>query len=70
VSAPDWRLIRRIEAILRRDIGRTDRDLGIILGTDPAELRQATAVLYGSRRADRCLEYLVLAPAVERGRAA
>jgi hypothetical protein len=59
VSAPDWGLARRIEAILRRDIARTDRDLDGMLCAGYAELRKAAGMLYRSRRADRCREYLV-----------
>lgn len=70
MSAPTWRLARRVEAILRRDIGRTDRDLADMLGAGYAELRQAAAVLYRSRRADRCREYLVSVPSSEGRRAA
>jgi hypothetical protein len=70
VSAPDWRLARRIEAVLSRDIGRTDLDLTAMLGSSYSELRQAASVLYRSRRTDRCREYLVAVPRHAEGRRA
>jgi hypothetical protein len=70
MSAPDWGLERRIEAILRRDIGRTDRDLADMLCAGYAKLRQAVGMLYRSRRADRCREYLVVVSRPGEGRRA
>lgn len=70
MNAPDWKLARRVEAILRRDIGRTDHALTDMLGTGYSELRQAAAVLYRSRRVDRNREHLVAVPSREGRRAA
>jgi hypothetical protein len=62
VSVPDWGLARRIEAILRHDIGGTDRDLAGMLCAGYAEPRLAAGMLYASRRADGCREYLAAVP--------
>ena len=48
--------------VLAVDLGRTDADLAEILGVGMAELRVAAGWLYGTRRADRCREYLVADP--------
>lgn len=49
--------------VLAVDIGRTDEDLRRILGCGYDDLRTVAGWLYGTRRADRCREYLVAVPA-------
>ena len=65
-----WQLATRIQALLRRDIGRTDRDLVLLLGADPLELRTACGMLYRRRKVDRIRDYVVAVPGSERRRAA
>jgi hypothetical protein len=60
VTGVQWRMCRRILAILERDIARTDADLTVMLTAPAADVRQAVAILYRQRKADRCWEYVVL----------
>jgi hypothetical protein len=56
--------------VLAVDLGRTDADLAEILGVTMSELRSVVGWLYGTRRADRCREYVVAVPVREGRRAA
>lgn len=57
-----WRLLRQVEAIVNRDVARTDADLARILGTTVTELRVPIAVLMRQGKVTRCMDYVVAVP--------
>lgn len=53
------RLSRRVLEVLAREVGLTDRMLAERLGVTTAELTPVIGMLLGTRRIDRCHDYLV-----------
>jgi len=70
VTPAQWRLASRLEETLRLEGALTDASLCAMLGADLRDLRAAAGMLYRTRRADRCGEYLVAVPRQREGRPA
>lgn len=57
-----WRLASRVEAIVRRDIGRQDDELAERFGIPLAEVVPIPRVMYRQRRVDGCWSWTVAPP--------
>lgn len=68
--SPDWRLVRRIEALLAGDDGQADEDIAARLGAAVADVRTALRVMYRRHQVDICWGYACLVPRAEGRRAA
>jgi hypothetical protein len=62
VTPAQWRLSRRVTAMLTAGSGMTDEALAERLNVTRAELRPVVGMLLGRGRVERCRDYLVLVP--------
>lgn len=63
MTPQQWRLARQVEAVVRRDVGRSVADLARMFGATVEDVRQVTWVLCRQRRVDYCIGYVVSLPA-------
>jgi hypothetical protein len=70
VTPAQWRLARRIQAILTAESGASFEELAERTGGAFADVRTAARVLYRMRRADFCWSFVTAVPSADEGRRA
>jgi len=70
VTPAQWRLARRIQAILTAESGASFEELAERTGGTSADVRAASRALYRMRPADFCWSFLTAVPPADEGRRA